>query len=206
MNLDYLIPQEILSLIQDDLLEIELELEGFACQDRWPVVELKVQEKIIFSGQVKNTLIIQHKEQSNSAKVNLDLDYVNKTDNDTTVDDTGKIIENQKIEIKKWCINNMNIVKNNIIHSGIGQYTPNLSPQKYQYFVDNGFPTGPSTTLSMTENGQWKIELESPITGFLLNKSYGKVPVHQQFELDSIIKDVYDTALTCQRLTGENNV
>jgi hypothetical protein len=204
MNLDYLIPPEILTLISEQEINIDLTLQGFCCQDRWPRAQLFVDENLVFDGAIEETTVITYQGITSGEHCKISLIYFNKTDADTTVDEAGNIEQNQKIEIKKWVINNMDIVKNNVIHSGLGCYTPNLSPEKYKYFIENNHGVGPTTSLDMSENGEWQLNFKTPVSMFLLDKLHGEIPVHQSFDLESVIVDVYETALTCQNLMEIN--
>jgi hypothetical protein len=201
MNLDYLIPSEILTLISDQEITVELTLQGSPCQDRWPRAQLLVDNTVVFDDLIKENTVITHKGFTSGEGCKMSLIYLDKTDVDTIVDENGTIEQNQRIEIVKWVINNMDIVKNNVIHSGIGCYTPNLSPEKYKYFIEHNHSVLPTTSLDMAENGEWNLDIKTPVSAFLLDKLHGEIPLHQQFDLESIIVDVYETALVCENLT-----
>ena len=121
----------------------------------------------------------------------LKIEYLDKTSDHTVVDESGQIIENQSLNIDSLFINNVDVVKTQIIYK-LGVYTRILSESTLQYFRDHGIDYGPSHSLTMTENGSWDINLTFPVTKQIIELT----AIRKKHELwldDDILSEINDT-------------
>lgn len=183
------------------LIDLKLVLQGTDCQQRWPCVKIVVDQKIIYDGIVSgvNTVGYKSAAESDQKKCTVDIEYYNKTDQDTQIDKNGEIISNQLLSIKEFWVNGVDIVKTGAIHQDIGCYTMNLDTHKYEYFVKQGINTCPTTNTHMFENGVWHVEIELPLLSTLSNKNSDSEP-WEQVDVESIVKKLYSQLIVCEDL------
>jgi len=160
-SLDFLIPDHILELCQLDKFDLSIHLVATAANNQYPLIRVKINDKIIFDEQCRAVTEIHHLLTSKDP-VQVTVEYYGRTDKDTVVDSEGNIVENQHLELTKIVVNDVDIVKNSIIYN-LGNYTKNLSLEQIQYYSDHGIETGPTHSLSMYENGVWTLNFKMPI-------------------------------------------
>lgn len=165
-NLEYLIPKEISCLIEDSSIDLEFVLIGFPCQKRYPRIRIHFNDHVIFDDEIKEHQKLKFSENvKNLTDLEIRLEYYNKQDNDTTVDDSGDILENQFIKIEKIFVNNYDLIDFGIIYN-LGTYRLNLTDTKKQYFIENNINVSDSHSLDMVENGSWNLKLQLPINSY----------------------------------------
>jgi hypothetical protein len=201
-NLDQLIPTKILACLNSNHIEFRLVLQGYASQGRWPCVKISIDHCVVFQGAVENlsdqTFVLTA--ESNQTQCVLEIEYINKTEQDTVVDDQGNILENQHIVIKHLFANNVDIVNNQLIHQGFGQYSMKLSQEKIDYFLKNGYSIKDSTTLEMFENGTWTLIFGLPILNFLTLKQQVYTNQWEQVDIYSLLQELHQRMLICEQL------
>lgn len=182
-------------------------LQGYSAQGRWPQIEILIDQNLVYKGVIEDivneTFFLTVK--PDQAQCTLEIKYINKSEIDTIVDLDGNIIENQHVEIKELIVNNIDIVKTQLIHKGIGQYQMHLHPEKLKYFLENNFSVKPSTMLDMYENGSWILNFELPVLSFLTQKQQNYVESWEQTNIDSLLNELYQQLLICTKLEEEKS-
>ena len=115
------VPKDVLDLLQLDKFDLQLQLIGTACQSRFPMVDVLVDDKVIFSGTVENETITFSTKMTNCTNAKIDIRYKEKLPKDTAVDDQGNITENQAVYLKEIVINNVKLIQSKVIYQ-LGQY------------------------------------------------------------------------------------
>lgn len=161
-SLDYLIPNSIIDQMQLSKFDFKLDLTSTPCHGRWPNVKVTVGNSVIFNDVIVGQQHIAHNMDIVIDELAVQIEYYNKQDNDTLVSAQGEILENQSVTIASLCVNNIDIIKTQIIYN-LGFFYQNLSLEKQKYFIDHGFNTGPSHTLYLCENGIWKLNFKFPV-------------------------------------------
>jgi len=191
-KLDFLIPPGILSLIDEDKLELAISLSATSARGVWPRARIWLDDVIIDDQQINKHATINYKlPKKLKDTVILKIEYLDKTSDHTVVDESGQIIENQSLNIDSLFINNVDVVKTQIIYK-LGVYTRILSESTLQYFRDHGIDYGPSHSLTMTENGSWDINLTFPVTKQIIELT----AIRKKHELwldDDILSEINDT-------------
>ena len=185
-------------------IDISVVVEGVAVQQRHPHIAITVDSTIVFDGAVIDTQQFDYHSTAVAGQTMcvIDIEYYNKSDNDTIVDDQGNIIANQSILIKEIWINGVDIIKTGAIHQNIGHYTMTLPVHKYQYFVDNGISTSPTTNTHMFENGVWHLELDLPLLSTLTAK-HNFVEPWEQFDVSTLVGSIATQLELCKTLEKE---
>lgn len=182
-------------------------LQGYVSQGRWPCVKISIDHHVVFQGVVEGIFdqTFVSTAASDQTQCVLEIEYINKNEQDTVVDDQGNILENQHIEIKHLFANNVDIVNNQLIHQGFGQYSMKLSQDKIDYFLKNGYSIKDSTTLEMFENGIWTLIFGLPILTFLTLKQQVYTNQWEQVDTYSLLQELYQRMLICDQLEKTSN-
>jgi len=182
-------------------------VSGTDCQQRWPCAKVTVNQQIVYDGNVVDLKEISYRSSAkpNQKKCIIDIEYYNKTDQDTIVDATGTIISNQSLTIKELWVNGVDIIKTKTIHQGIGCYTMSLTLDKKQYFIQHGIDLSPSTNTQMFENGVWHIELALPLLSTLTGKFNYSEPC-EQVDVLNIVEKLHAQLLVCQTLENQSRL
>jgi hypothetical protein len=203
-DLDYLIPEQIAQLIEDTTLNLELILFGFQCQKRYPKIKVHYNNDILFDGEIKERKILKfNKNVTNLKNLEIRLEFYNKLDNDTFVDESGKILENQGVKIEKIIVNNYDIIDCNIIYN-LGKYELNLSDSKKQHFIKNNISIGDSHSLDMFENGSWNLKFNFPIASYFCSLK-GSHLKHELWPNYKLLNEINDSIKNIRRLETEND-
>ena len=120
-SLDFLIPDHILELCQLDKFDLSIHLVATAANNQYPLIRVKINDKIIFDEQCRAVTEIHHLLTSKDP-VQVTVEYYGRTDKDTVVDSEGNIVENQHLELTKIVVNDVDIVKNSIILFSLAQF------------------------------------------------------------------------------------
>lgn len=196
--LDNLIPKQILDACEFDRCKVYLELTATSARNEWPTVRFKVANVIVYQGPVEGSRIIEYDSRLSIKECQFDLEYYGK-ENKHTVVDQGQLVENQAVTISKFEINDIDIIKTNLIYS-LGNYQMKLSPEKTAYFVEHNIPTGPSHSLYMSENGNWILNVTMPlVTHFVRCKTYYE-PHAELWPDIKLLNDIYNTVNNIRRL------
>lgn len=199
-DLDFLIPVTILHRMQLDQFDFVLNLSARSCNGCWPSVRVKVENKIVFDGTViENQQVRYNSKVNNANEINVCISYYNKKDTDTIVDSTGQIIENQSLEITELTVNGIDLVKTQIIYN-LGMFYQDLLPAKQQYFIDHGFDIGPSHTLLMCENGDWRLKFQVPIMQHFVRYKASQAP-SERWPNPELLLEMYELIQDIRRLT-----
>lgn len=182
---------------------MKLTLEGKAANCAWPAIQIKVGGEEIFSGEVVNDIVVSGTVETEE-KFDILIDYQNKKDHDTVVDDNGNILENQLIEIKEISVNGIELVRSGLIYRGIGCYNMTLTPYKKEQLELHNQSTAASCNLVMTENGTWKISLEHPTHTFL-TRCWTEPEQEARIGLHSVFDEIYDCVERCLELEKKIN-
>ena len=181
-------------------IKIQLALTGNAAQGRWPCVRINMNQQPVDNFTVIGTKQVEYELTVEQESFELEIVYYNKTDQDTVVNSQGKIIENQSITVNEVTVNDVDLVKTNLIYRDIGCYNMMLSESKKQYFLDHGINTGPSHSMGMFENGTWTIRLGMPVLSFLSKKQQHTELAEQQ-DTRPILEEIYQKIQNCKALT-----
>ena len=182
-------------------------LTAQSAHDKWPCVRLQVDETIVYNGPIQGKKKISYSARSHVDQENctIHIEYYNKSQQDTVVDEHGNIIENQSVSIVSIVANGVDLVQTNIIHRGFGQYTMKLDDDKRQYFINNNISVGPNTSLHMFENGVWCINLKLPILSFITGQ-HDIVEPWERVQVEELVKTLYDQYLVCKELEHKNDI
>ena len=197
------VPKEVLDLCQLDKFDLQLHLKGSACQGRFPIVDVLVEDEVIFSGPVENETISFSSKMTDCDNVKIDIRYKEKLPTDTEVDDQGNIIENQAVHIEEIVINNVNLIESEVIYQ-LGQYEMFLEPEKKEYYISHGFDIGPSHSLEMAENGVWSLTIPVPVLGGLC-KLVTQTELLEEWDKYSLINRMYEKIKNIRRLEKKIN-
>jgi hypothetical protein len=198
MRLDHIIPKEILNIMNDDFFELEILFRADDCRQKWPMVRIFINESVVFDAPIIKTHKFYYSTQFQESNIRINIQYYGKQDSDTSVDSGGNIIQDQAVFLEQVIVNGIDIIKTNIIYSGIGQFKKELSAEKLQYYQSIGINTTVTRSTSMHDNGTWSMEFLAPVMSFLISKLNGETPITQAFEVESLIIDTYETAVKIQ--------
>ena len=189
---DHLIPQHIIQKMILNSVELELVLKASPAGGIWPRVKVSVNSQVLFDGTVIEKQTITHSNKHDpGTEVRLSIEYLDKTDQHTLVDDQGQLIENQSVLIESIKLNDVDLVQTNLIYN-FGKYFYNLSETKKQYFKTQRHETEFSHSLHMCENGSWILDLKVPILPELIKHK----ALHEKHEIwpdDKFMNDMYNT-------------
>lgn len=206
-NLDHLIPLEIHSLLNCDLIDVKILLQGHAAQSQWPNVTVRVNNVVVYSSAVIGLQEISYQTRADQLTKSciVNITYHSKQNNDTVVDSNGVIVENQFVEIAELWLNGVDVVANGMIHQNIGQYTMQLDQHKQQYFEEHNISTVPTTNTRMFENGVWNIELDLPILSSLTAK-HNFVESWEEVDSAELVDQMFELFTACQALEMKYHV
>ena len=201
-DLDFLIPQEIHNLINEKNAEFSIQLTGVPCQGRYPRLRVFFNDTVEVDEKISGTKTLTF--QKNTLELDyfdIRLEYYNKLDCDTTTDSLGNILENQGLSIDKFIVNDIDIVKTNIIYN-LGSYQYNLSDAKKQYYIGNNINFENTHSLHMFENGTWSLKFKLPIYGFF-TKLKSRQEKHELWPNNELLIDIYNTINNIRKI--QNN-
>lgn len=172
MNLEALIPQKILDLCEFDRFDVELILQSTAAAERWPRVQILIDNKVVRDETVcqRSLLQIRHRLDQNQKQVRFDLRYLDKTSGDTIIDQKGQILQNKTVEIIGLRINDVDLISTNLVY-GFGHFIMDLTDEQKHYFQTHSINYGPSHSLLMSDNGTWSWQLPVPILSGFVSRS-----------------------------------
>lgn len=200
-NLDYLLDPSIIEYCKFDRFNLKLRLSATAVDQRWPSINIWMNDKLITDLVVTNgssefeynTIVDACQDQ-----IVLEIEYHGKTNDDTVADPTGKIVQNQSVTIEQILVNNVDIIETNIIYQ-LGNYTAELSQEKREYYIKHGYSIEPSQVLTMYENGRWKLKMSVPVlTGFV--KMITKQESHEKWPDSELLNNIIDTVKNIKNL------
>ena len=191
-KLDFLIPDSVLTHMAEDRLELAISLTPTAARDSWPRIKIQLDDLVVNESTLYETSTIVYKlPKKLRDSVQIKIEYLGKTDNDTVVNSAGEIVENQSVTINSVFINNTDIVKTGAIYK-LGIYTRILSDNTLRYFQEHGIDHGPNHSLVMSENGSWDLNLTFPINKQLIELTAIKKK-HELWLDNDILLEIHDT-------------
>jgi len=200
---DYLIPPHIIEKMALDCVDFELKLICAPARNIWPHVKVSINNDIIFDGIVEQQGTIKYSNKHEPGTVvRLHIEYLDKTDEHTVVDDQKQIVENQWVKIESLLANDVDLVSTNLIYN-FGCYFLKLSDTKKQFFKQQGYETETSHSLQMFENGSWILDLKVPILPELikLKAFYEK---HENWPDDKFMTSMYNSIQAIEKLINSN--
>lgn len=167
-KLDNLLSTEIKKKLYRKNFDLILQLSAKDCDGRWPKCKVLINDKIIFDGEVQKNTDILFKDEFDidDSILILTIDRYGKTDNDTKIDKNGNIIDNQMVKITKLLLNEIDIMKNNLIYQG--KFIMNLSNTQLKYFTKNNLPIE-NHDYHFYENGVWTLQIGLPVLTYIIN-------------------------------------
>jgi hypothetical protein len=191
MNLDFLIPKDIVAQCRLNNFDLKLGLQGNPAQNRYPNMRVKVNDDVIYDAPVVGYVEVPFTAVEDIDSYQVIIEYHSKTNNDTVVDNQGHIVQNQHVKIVKIIVNEVDIVPSQIIYN-LGNYTKNLSDEQKEYYLEHGYDVGPTHSLELYENGQWTLNFKMPVLPefIKLKKTHIK---HESPWIDNITHKIYDT-------------
>jgi hypothetical protein len=179
-NLDSLLTSEIKDKLHKKDLSLSLTLTAIDCEGRWPQCKVLIDNKSIFEGEIKNQQTITFNTEFNITDDNfiLSIERYGKTNQDTIIDSIGTIISNQVLQIADLKLNDVDIIKNNLVYRG--KFIMNLDANKRVYFNDNNIPTE-NYDYHFYENGIWSLQIGLPVLTYIINntkqtETFEKIP------------------------------
>ena len=192
------VPKEVMDHCELDKFDLLLQLRGTACQSRFPMVDVLVDDSVIFSGTVENETITFSTKVTDCDNIKIDIRYKEKLPKDTAVDSQGNITENQAVYLKEIVINNVKLIQSKVIYQ-LGQYEMFLEPEKKEYYIAHGFDIGPSHSLEMAENGVWSLTIPMPVLSGLC-KLVSQKELLEEWDKYSLINRMYERINNIHRL------
>lgn len=202
-NLDYLIPESILEQMQLSKFNFDLELTSTSCNNRWPMVRVSIGNEVVFDNVVVNHQHIVYSTDTTANELNVQIEYYNKQDDDTTVSEDGRILENQSVTILSLRVNSIDLIKTQIIYN-LGYFYQNLSPNKQKYFIEHGFSIEPSHTLHLGENGIWKLMFKFPIVYHFVKYKAFQAPYESWPDI-KLLSEMYNLVQEIRILEQQNH-
>lgn len=203
-ELDFVIPEELIDLIDEDRFDLQIKLSGFKFKNKLPRVKIMLNDQILASESVTECYEFKYSTKIiPKEKYCLSLEFYNKLDNDTLTDENGNIIENLGFQIKSIIINDIDLVATKIIFN-LGEYTPKLSDNKLKWFIENNIPHGPNKTLGIFENGIWKINMVAPmLSHFVQFQAF--IEKHELWPNLPLLNEIYNTINNIKLLEQQLN-
>lgn len=171
-EIDHLIPDEIIDACCLEQFDIELVVYGNDAGERYPQMRIWINDSLMWHGVVtkQQTINVKQSLDINQQQVQLRIEYHGKDDQTCVkVDEHGNIIENQFLSIKQLVINGIDLTSNQLIYN-FGKYYMTLSPEKQKYFLEHNHDIHPNHSLSMFENGEWRLDFGIPVTRSIAKK------------------------------------
>jgi len=165
----------------------------------WPHVIVCINETEIYNDK-QDRIHIKYSGSVDDPYLNLTVELLNKTTNHTVVDSNGNILENQHVLLESIIVNGVDLVRTRLIHR-VGDYRMHLDEIKKQHFKNLGIDIGPTTSLSMYENGVWKIQLQQPVLSYL-SALQAKIEPWEQGNWQYLSEEIYKTIEICKQLEG----
>lgn len=199
-NLDHLIPESIVQLMQLNRFDFVLDLMASPCNNRWPKVKVTIGTELVFDDYVIGSQQVKYNRNFNNINdLSVFIEYYNKQDDDTLLDASGQISENQSVIISGLIVNGIDLIKTQIIYN-LGMFYQNLSAEKQQYYVDNGFNVGPSHTLHLCENGIWRLKFQFPVMQQFVKHKAVQLS-SEQWPNPGLLSEIYTLIQDIRKLT-----
>lgn len=191
MNLDFLIPGQVIEQCKLQHFNLLIGIEGTPAQAQYPTVKVSVNNVVIYDQPTVNYVEIPFDATDDIDSYQVLIEYYNRPNNATVVDDQGNISENQHVKISKVVVNEVDIIQSQIIYN-LGNYTKNLTDEQKAYYLAHGHAVEPTHSLEMYENGFWTLNFKMPVLlEFIkLKKSQAK---HEQSWFTDLNHKIYDT-------------
>lgn len=195
-NLDFLIPNEIVELCQFDCFEFSLTLKSSPSRGLWPTVKVTLGDEVIYDDKIVDKKNIHHKKYiDNTQELLLRIEYYGKTSKDTIVKD-NEIVEDQGIIIDDLIVNDVSLIKSNIIYA-LGNYKLNLDENQKKYFVEHGLDLGPTHSLNMFINGIWELKFKTPVVPYLIGIRTTKIK-YENWPNVKLLNEIYSAIVKLQ--------
>jgi hypothetical protein len=186
-NFNQILPPEILERLDSRNINIDLILDSKECEGRWPRCCVSINQQEIFNGSIIEQQEIQFSTVIiDDNVVNIKIEYYNKTSQDTKVDDHRNIVANQSLNISKFKLNGVDIIKNGMIYQA--KFVMNLDLNKEKYFKEHNIPDR-NHDYHFYENGTWTLQIEIPVLTFIINRTK-QVETFEKIPYDNIIEDI----------------
>jgi hypothetical protein len=173
------IPEIQVLLTDPAVTDIELVLTGVPVEDRYPCAKIYINHQLSFNSKIVNTCNLKF-QSTNPGYLNIKIDYYNKTDNDTVVQD-GVIVSNQCIQIDRITVDNTKITGMDIYNVGHANYR--LTEEQKTVYNKHGYQWKNVSTAALYNNGTWELSIQSPLIKNLLGK---KKIVSHKFEISHV--------------------
>lgn len=193
-NLDYLLDPDIIDYCQFDRFDLKLTLTATDADRRWPGIRIWVDGQVIADQQIADGIFefeYAQKVDMNCNNKVLEIEYYGKTDQDTITDTTGNIVQNQSVTIERLLINDIDIIENDTMYQ-LGNYTAELSPEKRAYYIEHGYSVEPTHSLTMYENGRWRLTIPLPVLTAIV-KLKAKQETHEKWPDPDLLNAIVDT-------------
>jgi hypothetical protein len=155
-------------LIEPDTHTVQFDLAGVPVDNRYPQATILIDQTVCWQGTVTEKTQLEFKNlQVNSACIDIQLHYTNKSNQDTKVID-GKIVANQCIQIMCVEIDHVAISGYVLRDHSVTDY--DLTDQEKDAYNTHGQEWKNVKTTMLYNNGIWKLNLEKPILSTLLKK------------------------------------
>ena len=189
-----------------DRIDISIAAQGIQVNGRWPTVMITVDGCCIHDDIVNDTQIFSYKNTASAGQkfCKIDIEYYGKQDQDNELDHDHNIINTQSLLLQEIRINDVDIIKNKAIHQGFGYYRMHLDAAKYEYFKQQGLPTGDTTRTHMFENGIWHLEIELPLLSTIAKKN-AVIEPWENIDVDLLINEFLERIDICKKLEDQKN-
>lgn len=177
----------IQQLLKDSKTDtIKINLTGMPANGRYPEVKVFVNRQCYWQGIVQSTtdIVLDDLTLINKS-VDIGVQYINKTDQDTKVVD-GQIVENQRVQINWVEINHLKLSGHKLINYSSTDYDLTDS-QKDAYTAISARWEDIKTDV-LYNNGTWKLYLKKPIITTLLKQKNSVWHVFETPHLDILHK------------------
>lgn len=155
--------QQILK--EPDIVTVKLTLVGTPATQNYPRVKIFINYSLVMDDYIVNDCDLTF-QTKNIGHLQIRLDYYNKTDNDTVVND-GVIIDNQYVRIEQLIVNGVKLSGPSLCN--IARVNYRLTEEQKIIYNSHGYQWENVPSDSLYNNGTWELYLKSPLVTNLLN-------------------------------------
>jgi hypothetical protein len=185
-NFNRILPLEILDRLESKTVSINLTLESQSCENRWPCCRILIDQQEVFNGPIIVQEVIQASIDVKDKTASITIEYYNKTSQDTKVNEQGNIINNQTLNISKFKLNEVDIIKNRLIYQA--EFVMSLDADKAKYFKEHGI-SDKNHDYHFYENGIWSLQIQIPVLTYIINTTK-QLETFEKIPYDNLIEDI----------------
>jgi hypothetical protein len=165
-NFNQFLPPEILDRLDLRNVNVDLTLDSVDCGGHWPDCRVTVGDHEIFNGTIVRQQTIVTSKDIYDSSTEIRIEYYGKESKDTKINAQGQIVANQNVQISKFKLNGVDIIKNGVIYQA--KFVMNLDTNKKKYFKEHNIPDR-NHDYHFYENGIWTLQIGLPVLTYIIN-------------------------------------